>query len=134
MPCRLPNCSKKAYYPASLTHSSTVKSYFQCQRCTNCCKWPGLVKLVEEDITAIAGYLGLSEWDFVQEYTELRPGKDGLALKNRPNHECTFLDGIDCRVQPVKPRQCQGFPNTWNFPGWREVCEAVEILVEDEKA
>lgn len=109
-------------------------TYFQCQRCTNCCKWPGQVKLLDEDIVAIARHLGMSEWDFVQEYTEVRPTKDGLALKNRPNHECIFLEGRDCRVQPVKPFQCRGFPNTWNFPGWREVCEAIEVPVESGKA
>jgi hypothetical protein len=32
-------------------------------------------------------------------------------------------------VQPAKPVQCAGFPNTWNFPGWREVCEAVPSLL-----
>lgn len=110
------------------------KVYYQCQRCTNCCKWPGQVKLVEEDITGIAKYLGMPEWDFIQTYTELRPGKDGLALKNRPNGECAFLEGRDCRIQSAKPIQCQGFPNVWNFPGWREVCEAVEIRTEDARA
>ena len=30
-------------------------------------------------------------------------------------------------AEPVKPLQCGGFPNEWNFPGWREVCEAIEI-------
>ena len=33
---------------------------------------------------------------------------------------------LGIRLQPVKPLQCRGFPNTWNFPGWRKVCEAVE--------
>ena len=40
---------------------------------------------------------------------------------------CIFLEGQDCKIQPVKPQQCRGFPNAWNFPGWREVCEATEI-------
>lgn len=104
--------------------------YYQCQRCTACCRWPGLVKIREEEIGAMARLLGVSDWDFIQTYTEVRPQKDGLALKNRENGECIFLDGRDCRVQLAKPVQCQGFPNTWNFPGWREVCEAVPRLVE----
>jgi Fe-S-cluster containining protein len=41
--------------------------------------------------------------------------------------ECVFLDGRDCRIQPVKPDQCRGFPNDWNFHGWREVCDAIPI-------
>ena len=43
-----------------------------------------------------------------------------------------FLEGRDCAIQPVKPRQCAGFPNTWNFPGWREACEAVPVLLQGE--
>ncbi len=110
------------------------KVHYQCQRCTNCCKWPGFVKLTNEDIVAISSHLGLSEWDFVQTHTRLRPHRDGLALLDQADGACIFLDGRDCRVQAVKPLQCRGFPNVWNFPGWREVCEAVEVVVDDEKA
>jgi len=85
------------------------------------------VKLTESDITEISGFLGLSEHDFIQKFTRLRPRRDGLALIDQPDGACIFLEGGACRVQPVKPIQCRGFPNTWNFPGWREVCEAIEI-------
>ncbi len=103
------------------------KVHYQCQRCANCCRWPGFVKLAEEDIRAIAAHLEMDESEFIQEYTRLRPRRDGLALTDKPNGECIFLDGRDCRIQEVKPSQCRGFPNEWNFPGWREVCEAVEV-------
>ena len=99
--------------------------YYQCQRCTNCCRWPGFVRVDEADISAIAGHLGMSEHNFIQQYTRLRPRRDGLALIDKGNGECVFLEGRDCAVQPVKPAQCSGFPNAWNFPGWREVCEAL---------
>ncbi len=101
--------------------------YYQCQRCTNCCRWPGFVKVDDADITALAAHLKLDEDAFIQRYTRLRPRRDGLALIDKPNGECIFLDGRDCAVQSVKPGQCAGFPNTWNFPGWREVCEAVPV-------
>jgi len=103
-----------------------MKRYL-CQRCTNCCRWPGFVKLTDADIPAIASFLGMEERQFIQEFTRLRPSRDGLALTDQPDGACIFLDGRDCRIQPVKPAQCGGFPNTWNFPGWREVCEAVEV-------
>jgi Fe-S-cluster containining protein len=100
---------------------------YECQRCTNCCRWPGFVRVEAADITALAGATGLSEHEFIQRYTRLRPQRDGLALVDKPNGECVFLDGRDCAVQSSKPSQCRGFPNTWNFPGWREVCEAVPV-------
>jgi hypothetical protein len=84
------------------------------------------VKLTDADIPAIASFLEMEEREFIQEFTRLRPSRDGLALTDQPDGACIFLDGRDCRIQPVKPAQCGGFPNTWNFPGWREVCEAVE--------
>ena len=102
--------------------------HYQCQRCTNCCRWPGQVKVEPAEIAAIAQFLDMDEYDFIQRYTRLREQRDGLSLIEKPNGECIFLQGRDCAVQPVKPVQCAGFPNTWNFPGWREVCEAVPSL------
>ena len=109
--------------------------HYQCQRCTHCCRWPGFVRLEASEIAPIASFLGLEEHDFVQRYTRLRPQRDGLALIDKGsapdgayNHECIFLEGRNCRIQAVKPRQCAGFPNTWNFPGWREECEAIPEL------
>ncbi len=102
---------------------------YQCQRCGNCCKWPGFVKLTDGDITAIAAHLGLDERAFIAAYTRLRPRRDGLALTDKASGECIFLDGLDCRIQTVKPQQCRGFPNAWNFPGWRDVCVPIPVRV-----
>jgi Fe-S-cluster containining protein len=110
-----------------LASSTPAKPRYACQRCTNCCRWPGFVKLTDSDISAISKFLGLSEVDFIQEFTRLRPRRDGLALTDQPDGACIFLEGRDCRIQPVKPIQCSGFPNEWNFPGWRELCEAIEV-------
>ncbi len=110
-----------------LANSRSTPPRYACQRCTNCCRWPGFVKLTDSDISAISNFLGLSEIDFIQEFTRLRPRRDGLALTDQPDGTCIFLEGRDCRIQPVKPIQCSGFPNEWNFPDWRDVCEAIEI-------
>lgn len=91
------------------------------------------MKLTDEDISAISAFMALSEEAFIQTYTRLRPSRNGLALIDKPNGECIFLDGRDCAIQPVKPYQCGGFPNQWNFPGWRDVCEAIEVPMPDEK-
>jgi Fe-S-cluster containining protein len=85
-----------------------------------------VVKLAGEEADRIAAFLGLDAGLFIAGYTELHPQRTGLVLKARANGECLFLEGKNrCRVNAVKPAQCEGFPNRWNFPGWREVCEAV---------
>ena len=122
-----------ARYAVRVFMSTSSGVYYQCQRCTNCCRWPGFVKVDDTDIAAISAQLGLSEHDFIQLYTRLRPRGEGLALIDKANGECIFLHGRDCAVQSVKPRQCLGFPNTWNFPGWREVCEAIPVPVDGQE-
>lgn len=106
--------------------------FYQCQRCGNCCRWPGEVPVGDEEIRRMALHLEMPENEFIRHYTRLRENRVGLALEDKGNSdECIFLDGIDCRVNDVKPDQCRGFPNTWNFPGWRDVCEAIPIEVAD---
>lgn len=100
---------------------------YLCQRCTNCCRWPGFVRITDADVSAIASHLGVDEHTFIQTHTRLRPNRDGLALIDHPDGSCIFLHGRDCAIQPVKPSQCRDFPNGWNFPGWRDVCEAIEV-------
>ena len=45
-----------------------------------------------EDISAIAQFLGMSEWDFIQRYTRLRPNRQGLALTETETGACVFLN------------------------------------------
>jgi hypothetical protein len=89
--------------------------------------------LSEEEITRLAEFLGMSEHEFIQKHTRLRADRRGLSLLEKPNGECEFLEGNDCRVQPVKPQQCRDFPNLWNFPGWREICRAISHEVSAEE-
>ncbi len=100
-----------------------------CQRCAACCKWPGDVFIEEGDVGAMAGHLGIGESEFIKSFTRLRANRTGLSLTEKENGECVFLDGIDCRIQAVKPAQCRNFPNRWRFPGWRDICEAIEVPV-----
>ena len=104
--------------------------YYVCQRCTACCKWPGDVRLEVDELVSIASHLGLTEEEFIAQYTRLRTNRMGLSLIEKENHECIMLDGDACRIHPVKPEQCAGFPNKWNFPGWRKVCEAIPVPVD----
>ena len=104
---------------------------YVCQRCTACCKWPGDVRISESEIAPIAAHLGIAEDDFIARFTRLRTNRQGLSLIERENHERIMLENGGCRIHPVKPSQCAGFPNKWNFPGWRDFCEAIPVPVAE---
>src|SRR5882724_1743371 len=110
-----------------------VPIYYDCQRCTACCRWPGDVRLAEGEIARLAAFKGMREVPFIQQFTRLTEDRRGLSLQEKPNGECIFLDGNDCSVQPVKPQQCRDFPNRWNFPGFEKLCHAIPRLVSDEE-
>jgi hypothetical protein len=101
-----------------------VPIFYECQRCTACCRWPGQVRLTDEEITRLAAFNGMSEADFIQQFTRLRWDRGGLALQEKPDGGCIFLDADDCSVQSVKPQQCRDFPNLWNFSGFQQACKA----------
>lgn len=106
-----------------------MPTYFDCQRCTACCRWPGQVRVSAAEITKLAALKGLAEFDFIQQFTRLAKDRRGLVLADKPDGACIFLEGVDCSVQPVKPQQCRDFPNRWSFPGFEKVCHAVPRLV-----
>lgn len=106
-----------------------TKPRYLCQRCGNCCRWPGFVRVDGNEIAAIAAFLELSADEFIDRYTDLRPSRAGLMLKSHPDGSCIFLEGVNtCTIQAVKPQQCRDFPNKWRFDGWREQCEAIEVM------
>ncbi|MBI5774061.1 MAG: YkgJ family cysteine cluster protein [Verrucomicrobia bacterium] len=103
--------------------------FYECQRCTACCRWPGQVRLGGAEITALAGFLGVREEEFIQRFTRLTADRRGLALLDKPGGECVFLHGENCAVQPAKPQQCRDFPNLWNFPGFEKICHARPVVL-----
>jgi Fe-S-cluster containining protein len=105
--------------------------FYQCDRCTACCRWPGQVRLTETEISQIAAFKNLDEHEFIQKFTRLTSSRRGLALIDKPNGECVFLNGNDCEIQAVKPQQCREFPNLWNFPGFEKVCKAIPKMVSE---
>jgi len=107
--------------------------FLECQRCTACCRWPGQVKVSDDEITRLAIFKGLSEHDFIQRFMRLRADRRGVVLLDKPNGECVFLEGENCSVQPVKPQQCRDFPNLWNFPGAEKSCRAIPHQVTDDE-
>lgn len=95
--------------------------HLECHRCAACCRWPGEVCLDEPELAKLAAFLGLSEPEFIERHTRLRRDRRGLALQERPDGSCIFLEGNVCAVQAVKPEQCKEFPNRWVNSLWGRV-------------
>ncbi|MBM3861456.1 MAG: YkgJ family cysteine cluster protein [Verrucomicrobia bacterium] len=106
-----------------------MTSQYECQRCGACCRWPGQVKVSDAEIAAMAAHLGVGDGEFIERFTRLRPDRRGLMLLEKEDNECIFLDGVDCRVQAVKPRQCRTFPDEWNLLEHEEKCQAQKWLI-----
>lgn len=87
------------------------------------------MRLAEGEIARLASFKGMTEHAFIQEFTRLASDRRGLALMDKPNGECIFLEGESCAVQPVKPQQCSDFPNLWRFPGFEKTCHSIPRLV-----
>ncbi|MCL1921380.1 MAG: YkgJ family cysteine cluster protein [Kiritimatiellaeota bacterium] len=99
---------------------------FTCQRCGACCRVPGYVALAQGEAEAIAAFLGLDVYAFTERYTTLTFNRKDLSLSEQENGSCIFLQPDNtCRIQPVKPLQCQGFPRRWKTPRLRQTCPAL---------
>ena len=106
--------------------------FHDCQRCTACCRWPGQVRLSDADVTHIAEFLHLSEYDFIQQHAHLQHDRRGLALQEQASGACVFLKDNLCAIQPVKPQQCRDFPNLWKYPDSEKYCRATPHEVSED--
>ncbi len=118
---------------------------FACQRCGNCCRHSGEVRLVNGEAESIAAMLGNDTQTFTARYTRLREDRHGLALLDNPDGSCIFLSsealGNDntfpmppkppppslhslCHIQSAKPQQCRNFPFTWRYENLTAICPA----------
>ncbi|RMD78074.1 MAG: YkgJ family cysteine cluster protein [Lentisphaerae bacterium] len=115
--------------PESEMTSTVTGTVYLCTRCSSCCKWSGVVRLTDPEITAISRFLQIDEDEFIQKYTDLLPNRSGLTLIELENGHCIFIDAGsgNCRIYPVRPMQCRRFPNGWNFPGFDKTCRSIAV-------
>lgn len=101
---------------------------FQCRRCGTCCQWEGAVRVSEQEINLIAGFLQIEVTEFIRDFTCLTPDRKSLSLLEKEDGSCLYYDDEQkcCRINPVKPKQCRDFPLLWNFPGWETLCRGAE--------
>ena len=111
---------------------------FKCIRCGNCLfDFPDKIKIawgiqnINFAVFPRAAWLGMPSGRFIEEYTTLMPDRRGLTLIEKPDGSCIFLEDGEpsgCRINPVKPKQCDGFPSRWSFPGWEAECGAGQAM------
>lgn len=84
---------------------------FSCTGCGGCCTGaPGYVFVSEQEISAMAEFLGLSVAAFSRRYLRLVDGRYSLT-ETRNHYDCVFLEGGKrCTIYPVRPTQCRTFP------------------------
>lgn len=85
-----------------------VQDAIDCQTCAECCRVTE-VQLAERDIEHLAKFLGISEKDFLHQYTAT--GEDGDLILRRTESGCVFLAGNECSVYPARPGNCERFPH-----------------------
>jgi Fe-S-cluster containining protein len=82
--------------------------YFECLGCGNCCVGdPGVVRVSEAEIIAIAAYLNRSIAECKADFSF--PFENGYGLHEHADGRCVFFEK-GCTVYPVRPSQCRTFP------------------------
>lgn len=82
---------------------------FECRKCGSCCYGKGGIVVNEEELSAIAAFLGTSAESLARTSCETRIGK--LSIKSGPDGFCVFFDQEHlCLIHPVKPRPCCQWP------------------------
>jgi Fe-S-cluster containining protein len=97
-----------------------------CARCGNCCRWPGYVRVLPDEVEGISRFLGLAPAAFTGQYTRLLPARTGLSLTETATGACVFLEGNACRIHAVKPRQCRDFPAAWSREEVNAPCQMIK--------
>lgn len=112
---------------------------FECTQCGNCCTGsPGFVWVDDDEIAAIAEYLGRSIGEIRLMFT--RPARGRVTLRDHANGDCVFLDprARCCTIYEVRPKQCRSWPfwksNIESAESWKQTgavcpgCDRGEIV------
>jgi Fe-S-cluster containining protein len=99
---------------------------FECTRCGKCCTGePGYVWVTDEELAAIAKFLGRPAGEVRELYSRRARGR--RSLRERANGDCVFWDREKgCTVYPVRPPQCRTWPfwesNVATPEDWDRTC------------
>ncbi len=82
---------------------------FECTKCGDCCRRPGLVELTREDLERIARFLETTAYDLVMCH-DIEFDQGAWWLEVEEGESCIFLEEDRCTIEPVKPAQCRAYP------------------------
>lgn len=80
---------------------------FECQMCGHCCQGEGGIIMTAKDRKRLAEFLGMSEEEMVEKYSETVNGK--IRLQSREDGYCVFFNE-GCGVHPGRPDICRAWP------------------------
>jgi uncharacterized protein len=86
-----------------------IEEQIDCTVCANCCR-VATVKLAERDTERLAKVLGMSERQFLAEYT-VEDKDEGRILRRSDETGCVFLEGKNCTIYDDRPDTCRRFPH-----------------------
>ncbi len=87
--------------------TAAASDFFQCKQCNDCCNGFGGTYVTEQELSAIARFLKISDEQFRARYCVLSGNKPVLA--QGANGYCAFLKE-NCTIHPVKPHMCRRWP------------------------
>ncbi len=93
-----------------------------CKGCGACCRWSGYVHLSDKDIKRVSSFLGMSDRDFVDEYTQVTDNRQGLSIIEKEDGNCIFYNESkkNCDIYGARPKQCRDFPYRWQVKSMKE--------------
>ena len=116
--------SKKSEEPEQVWYADGLA--FECTRCGKCCTGePGYVWVTEEELAAIARFLGEPLREVRALYA--RKVRGCISLREKANGDCVFWDKEKgCTVYAVRPPQCRTWPfwdsNVATPEDWERTC------------
>ncbi len=82
--------------------------YFKCKQCGTCCTGsPGIVRVKQDEIENIAGFLSVPVQEFMQE--NICSYGPGYSIREHQDGRCYFFND-QCDIYDVRPVQCRTFP------------------------
>src|ERR1700730_7701258 len=118
-----------------------IEAEIDCTACANCCRVTE-IGITEKDIEKLAKFVGVSESEFVEQFTAL--DNSGAIILKRNAGGCVFLEGNLCSVYEARPQNCANFPHVvrgagsidsrmWEFLKRTEHCPIVYNWMEAVK-